>query len=52
MRPGAASAALEGMLTLHRGLGTYRNKVARYIALNEFCRGKFIEGGYLPGAWW
>lgn len=41
----AASAALAGMLTLHRGLGTYRSKVARYIALNEFCRGKFIEGG-------
>lgn len=43
----AASAVLAGMLTLHRGLGTYRNKVARYIALNEFCRGKFIEGGLL-----
>lgn len=42
---GAASAALAGMLTLHRGLGTYRNKVARYIALNDFCRNKFIEGG-------
>jgi len=41
----AASAALAGMLTLHRGLGTYRNKVARYIALNRFCRDKFIEGG-------
>ena len=41
----AASAALAGMLTLHRGLGTYRHKVARYIALNEFCRNKFIEGG-------
>ncbi|MEW5967874.1 MAG: glycosyltransferase family 4 protein [Pseudomonadota bacterium] len=41
----AASAALAGMLALHRGLGTYRNKVTRYIALNEFCRGKFIEGG-------
>ena len=41
----AASAALAGMLTLHRGLGTYQNKVARYIALNEFCRGKFVEGG-------
>ncbi len=40
-----ASAALAGMLALHRGLGTYRNKVTRYIALNEFCRGKFIEGG-------
>lgn len=41
----AASAALAGMLVLHRGLGTYRHKVVRYIALNEFCRGKFIEGG-------
>jgi glycosyltransferase involved in cell wall biosynthesis len=40
-----ASAVLAGMLTLHRGLGTYRNKVARYIALNDFCRNKFIEGG-------
>lgn len=41
----AASAALAGMLAVHRGMGTYRNKVARYIALNEFCRAKFIEGG-------
>lgn len=45
----AASAVLAGMLALHRGLGTYRNKVARYIALNEFCRRKFIEGG-LPSS--
>lgn len=41
----AQSAVLAGMLALHRGLGTYRNKVARYIALNDFCRSKFIEGG-------
>jgi glycosyltransferase involved in cell wall biosynthesis len=41
----AASLVLASMLTLHRGLGTYRNKVSRYIALNEFCRNKFIEGG-------
>ena len=41
----AASAVLGGALTLHRGLGSYRRKVARYIALNEFCRSKFIEGG-------
>lgn len=46
---GAASAVLASMLTLHRGLGTYRNKVARYIALNDFCRNKFVEGG-LPAA--
>ena len=45
----AASAALAGMLALHRGLGTYHNKVARYIALNAFCRSKFIEGGLPAG---
>lgn len=45
----AASGALAGMLVLHRALGSYRNKVSRYIALNEFCRRKFVEGG-LPDA--
>lgn len=40
-----ASAVLASALTLHRGLGTYRNKVTRYIVLNEFCRTKFVEGG-------
>lgn len=44
-----ASAALAGMLALHRALGTFRNKVTRYIALNEFCRNKFIEGGLPAG---
>lgn len=39
------SAVLVGMLAAHRWLGTYRSKVTRYIALNEFSRGKFIEGG-------
>jgi len=39
------SAVLAGMVTTHRALGTWRNKVARYIALNEFCRRKFVEGG-------
>jgi glycosyltransferase involved in cell wall biosynthesis len=42
---GVASFVLALMLTLHRGLGTYRDKVTRYIALNDFCRNKFIEGG-------
>ncbi len=41
----AQSAVIGGMQVLHRALGTYRNKVTRYIALNEFCRNKFIEGG-------
>jgi glycosyltransferase involved in cell wall biosynthesis len=44
----AQSAVLTGMLALHRALGTYRNKVTRYVALNEFCMQKFIQGG-LPG---
>lgn len=39
------STVLAGMLTIHRALGTWRNKVTRYIALNDFCRRKFIEGG-------
>lgn len=39
------SAALAGMLVLHRGLGTYTNKVTRYIALNDFCREVFVRGG-------
>lgn len=41
----AQSAVLVGMLAFHRALGTYHNKVTRYIALNAFCRDKFIEGG-------
>jgi len=41
----AQSAVVAGMLTMHRSLGTYSRKIARYIALNEFCRRKFIEGG-------
>jgi glycosyltransferase involved in cell wall biosynthesis len=40
----AHSAVLASMLMTHRSLGTYR-KVTRYIALNKFCRNKFIEGG-------
>jgi glycosyltransferase involved in cell wall biosynthesis len=33
------------MITLHRAMGTWQNKVTRYIALNDFCRNKFIQGG-------
>jgi glycosyltransferase involved in cell wall biosynthesis len=45
----AQSAALAGVVTLHRALGTFRDRVTRYVALTEFCRRKFIEGG-LPAA--
>jgi glycosyltransferase involved in cell wall biosynthesis len=44
----AQSAALAGVVTLHRMLGTFRDRVTRYIALNEFCRRKFIAGGLPP----
>jgi glycosyltransferase involved in cell wall biosynthesis len=39
------STVLASMLILHRGLGTYASKVARYIALNDFCRDVFVRGG-------
>lgn len=39
------TVVLSGMLATHRALGTYRGKVTRYIALNTFCRDKFIKGG-------
>ncbi|MFY7866997.1 glycosyltransferase family 4 protein [Roseateles sp.] len=41
----AQTAVLSGMLALHRGLGTWQNKVTRFIALNEFCRNKFVQMG-------
>lgn len=39
------SAVMAGMLTTHRVMGTYTSQVDRFIALNEFCRSKMIEGG-------
>ena len=43
----AASAVVAGMIALHRALGTW-NLVDRFIALTEFARQKFIEGGFPP----
>jgi len=45
----AGSLVLASMLTTHRLLGTYREQVDVYVALTEFARRKFIEGG-LPAA--
>jgi glycosyltransferase involved in cell wall biosynthesis len=39
------SAIVTAMLTTHRLLKTWRDKVDIYIALTEFARQKFIEGG-------
>lgn len=41
----AQSAVVATMLSVHRFFGTYRKKIARYIALNDFCRDKFAQGG-------
>jgi glycosyltransferase involved in cell wall biosynthesis len=40
-----ASAAVAAMLATHRLFGTWRGAVDVYIALNEFSREKFIQGG-------
>ena len=42
--PGA-SAAVSAMLAVHYICGTYQHKVQTYIALTEFARSKFCEGG-------
>jgi glycosyltransferase involved in cell wall biosynthesis len=44
----AATAVVATMIAVHRGMNTWREKVGVYIALSEFARQKFIEGG-LPG---
>jgi glycosyltransferase involved in cell wall biosynthesis len=44
------SATAAGMLSGHRLAGTYRNKVARYIALSTHARDKFIRGGLPSGS--
>lgn len=39
----AQSATAATMLGLHRSIGTFRNKITRYIALSEFAKAKFVE---------
>jgi glycosyltransferase involved in cell wall biosynthesis len=45
-RPMTAAVAL--MLKAHRTLGTWTHSVDGYVALSDFARSKFIDGG-LPG---
>jgi glycosyltransferase involved in cell wall biosynthesis len=40
-----SSMAVATMLTTHRTLGTWTRAVDAYIALTEFAREKFVEGG-------
>jgi len=42
----AASGVLATILTVHRALGTWTRMVDIFIALTEFARQKFIEGGF------
>lgn len=44
----AATAALVAMQYVHHHMGTFNRYVNRYIALTEFSRGKFVEGGLPP----
>lgn len=41
----AGSAVTASMLTWHRMRGTYRSQIDAYIALSEFGKQKFLEGG-------
>jgi glycosyltransferase involved in cell wall biosynthesis len=42
------TAAVAAMQAVHRAVGTWRGAVDAYIALTEFGRWKFIEGGLPP----
>lgn len=41
----AASSVVAGLLALHRGMGTWTTKTQVYVALTEFARDKFVQGG-------
>ncbi len=43
-----ASATVVALLTAHRAAGTWRRKVNTYIALTEFAKAKFVQGGLDP----
>lgn len=45
----AATALVASMVGFHRSIGTWEDSVDVYIALSEFARRKFEEGG-LPGS--
>lgn len=41
-----ASATVASLLSIHHALGTWHNKVTRYITLTNFQRNKMITAGY------
>jgi len=44
----AASATAVSMLAVHHAAGTWTSKIDAYIALTDFARQKFIDGGLPP----
>src|SRR6185437_13134703 len=40
------SAALARMIAIHRRRGTWTRKVARFIAVSDFARGRFVAAGF------
>jgi len=44
-----ATTAVAAMITVHRLLRTWKDKVDVYITLTEFTRAKLIQGGLSPG---
>ena len=42
------SASVAALLVLHRMVGTWRRKVDLFIAVSEFVRLKYLEGGFEP----
>lgn len=43
-----STAVVAAMLTLHRWMGVWEDKIQTYIALTEFARQKFVEGSFSP----
>ena len=41
-----ATGVTAAMLTTHTLLGTWRRRITRYIAISEFSKGKFVQGGW------
>jgi glycosyltransferase involved in cell wall biosynthesis len=44
----AQTASLAAMLAAHTAMGTWHNKIDIYVALSEFAKLKFVQGGF-PG---
>ena len=44
----AATGVVAAMLTMHRALGTWTRLIDVFIALSDFARNKYIEGGLPP----